>query len=264
MRSPRNWSPSSRSSFSVKLEKPPALGLEVPAFRRGWNGRVPPGQPAPPGPRLTLRMNCAFSSGSCRVPGEEAGLDRIDGAVRRGRQHPAIGGEEVHRELFEGQLRQVFEPGGDPAGFRVREQLADQLGVNPEAVGDHEQPVLVARHRLRRSRSSPEGRRGANPIRMTMVPTLALSGQCDQLLVAELGVGVAAGALPIGGVGIDRQPFGKDQLAGPELGGRRRHPCACGIVNSRSRPDGESASSVVSSPLGDRLEGLPLAFGDRG
>ena len=39
LRSPRNWSPSSRSRRRVKFEKAPATGFDVPATRRGSNGR---------------------------------------------------------------------------------------------------------------------------------------------------------------------------------------------------------------------------------
>ena len=154
----------------------------------------------------------------------------------------------MHRELFEGQLRQVFESGGDLTGFRIREQLPDQLGVDPEAIGDHEQPVLVAGDRL------PEVDRALKVAGERIgldddSADLGVVGAVRLLLVAELGVGVAAGALPIGGVGVDRQPFGKDQLTASEAGrATRGDPCACGIVNTRSRPDGESDSSLVSSP----------------
>ena len=37
------------------------------------------------------------------------------------------------------------------------------------------------------------------------VPILALSGQCGGALGAEVGLGVGAGALAVGGVGVDRE-----------------------------------------------------------
>ena len=48
-------------------------------------------------------------SGSSVVPGEELAGDFIDGAVGRGRQQATVGGEEVELEVFERDLREVFE-----------------------------------------------------------------------------------------------------------------------------------------------------------
>ena len=64
LRSPRNWSPSSRSSFRWKLLKAPASGFAVPATRRGWNGRTSAGQEAPfgPEPRLKFGLEVWFAS----------------------------------------------------------------------------------------------------------------------------------------------------------------------------------------------------------
>ena len=47
-------------------------------------------------------------------------------------------------EVFEGKLGQVFEVGGQLAGFGVGFERADQLDVHPEARGDQEEAVLVA------------------------------------------------------------------------------------------------------------------------
>ena len=54
------------------------------------------------------------------VPGEELGVDRIDGAVDRGRHQAAFAGEEMELEVFEGGLGQVGEVDGQLAGHAGR------------------------------------------------------------------------------------------------------------------------------------------------
>ena len=52
LRSPRNWSPSSRSSCRAKAVWAPATELEVPAASVGWKGRICPGHWRPVGAGL--------------------------------------------------------------------------------------------------------------------------------------------------------------------------------------------------------------------
>src|SRR4051794_22585008 len=70
VRSPRNWSPSSRSSFRWKSLKPPACELEVPASRRGWKGRFSGGQVLPLGAFDIDTPNCARWSGNLLFQGK--------------------------------------------------------------------------------------------------------------------------------------------------------------------------------------------------
>ena len=51
-------------------------------------------------------------------------------------------------EVFEGGLGQVEEFGGEPAGFGVGLDRADELGVDAETRGGQEEAVLVARLRF--------------------------------------------------------------------------------------------------------------------
>ena len=74
LRSPRNWSPSSRSSFSVKAQKAPATGLEVPATSRGWKGRTWPGQGLPWGPESRLKIWLESCSASAAFQGMKIGV----------------------------------------------------------------------------------------------------------------------------------------------------------------------------------------------
>ena len=91
------------------------------------------------------------------------------------------------------------------------------------------------------------------------VPILALSGQLPGAFGAEAGLGIGAGALAVGGVGVDRQPSGKVRIDGADA--RRRGGEALGLrgADLRSRPEGESASVVVSAGLDGGVEGLAVA-----
>ena len=110
-------------------------------------------------------------------------------------------------EVFERDLRQVLEVDRDLAGLGVGFDRADQLRVDAEAVEDHEQPVLVARLRFaeveRADQAAVEGRR-ADAERAD----LRVVGAVGRALGAEVGLGVGAGALAVGGVGVDRQALG--------------------------------------------------------
>ena len=72
LRSPRNWSPSSRSSFRWKSLKPPACEFEVPASRRGLKGRTWPGQSAPPGAEAIETPNSDLRSASRSFQGKRS------------------------------------------------------------------------------------------------------------------------------------------------------------------------------------------------
>ena len=80
LRLPRNWSPSSRSSFRVKELKAPASGFEVPATRLGLKGRTWPGHWAAVGARSRGRRLGRVPGRPGRVPGEEVGVDGVDRA----------------------------------------------------------------------------------------------------------------------------------------------------------------------------------------
>ena len=165
-------------------------------------GRIWPGHWLPWGPESSPKTWLDCCSGSDRVPGREVGTDGIDRAGDRGRHQGPFAGEEVQLEVFEGDLGQVFEVGGDLAGFGVGLDRADQLGVDPEARGHHEEAVLVAGLRFAdvdgAFESAVEGRRadreGAD---------LGVVGAFAGTLRAEVGLGFSAIALAVGGVGVD-------------------------------------------------------------
>ena len=152
---PRNWSPSSRSSFSVKR----AEGAGVGVGRAGRQRRVERADLAGALDAVRARVEAEdlgrFLFGERRVPGVEArprscrpcswsaspsGLGRRrTGAAGSRRTGPAAGPEV----------------GGHLPGLRIGPHRADQLGVDAEARGDHEEAVLVARASVRRCRSTP-------------------------------------------------------------------------------------------------------------
>ena len=93
------------------MENAPALGLLVPASRRGWNGRTGARAGAPCGPLVEAEVLDRELVGKRFVPGEESADEVVDRAVGRGGDQTAIGGEEVDVEVFERDLGQVFEVG---------------------------------------------------------------------------------------------------------------------------------------------------------
>ena len=201
---PRYWSPSSRFSFRVKEEKAPAVGVGGARFEGRVEGADLARAFAAVGARFEAEDLARFLFGQRRVPGEELGVDRVDRAGGRRRHQAAFAGEEVELEVFEGNLGQVFEVGGQLAGFGVGLERADQLDVDPEARGDHEEAVLVA-GLVRRCRRSLRGGPLRAGVPIAKVPILELIGAVGRALGAEVGLGFGAVALPVGGVGVDRE-----------------------------------------------------------
>ena len=150
-------------------------------------------------------------------------------------------------EVVEGDLGEVVDEGGDLAGDRVGFERADELGVDAEAIGDHEEAVLIAGFGLadvdRAVERAVEGRgadrKGAD---------LAIVGAVGRALRAEVGLRVEAGALAVGGVGVDRQAVGQGEGRGCDRtrGCWRSERLGGGEV--RSRPAAESAALVVGLP----------------
>ena len=223
------------------------------------------GQAPPPGPESTLIPNFEFWSACAGFQGKRCGGDRVDRAVDRRREHAAVGGEDVHLELFQRQLRQVEELGAQLPGGRVGDQLADQLHVQAEAVREQEQPVLFARQRFAEVDRAFGSGPGIDSELSDDGADLGVVGAVRRSLRwPKPACGVRAGALAVGRVGVDRQAFGEDQFRRPSAPkARRRGSAPAGSSNSRSSPEAESASLGGQPGLGDRAEGLPFAFGDR-
>ena len=111
-------------------------------------------------------------------------------------------------ESVERDLGQVGDGHRQAPGLRVGMDGGDDLRVDAEAGGDHEDPVLVARLRFteveRALQRSVEGRRFD-----VEVADLREVRAFRRALGVEVGLGVGAGALAVGGVGVDRQTFGQ-------------------------------------------------------
>ncbi len=205
LRSPRNWSPSSRSSFRWKLEKAPASGFDVPATRRGWNGRTSGGQGLPFGPELRLKFGLEGWSARAEFHGLNTDSHAVVRAVGRRRHQRPLRGEDVEVEGFERDLREVFEVRRDLTGFRVGMDVADQLGVDAEPIRDQEDPVLVARLRFTevdRAFERPFEGRGFELHR----PDLRVVRAFRRALAVEVRQRVGTGLLAVRRVGVDRQP----------------------------------------------------------
>ena len=197
-----------------------------------------------------------------RVPGEENRFSREDGAFGRGCHQAAIRREQVDVEGIERDLRQVVEVDGHLPGHRIRMDRADELGMQPEAVDRHEQPVLVVRlgfTDVDRSVEVAFERRRVDRDR----PDLGLVGTFGRPLRAEVRLRIRAGALPVGGVRVDCQAFGRVTTAEWSSDGVAAKPRGCGMLSSMSRPDGRIRLGCRRRGVEDGFEGLFVAVGGR-
>ena len=173
--SERYWSPSSRSSFRVNELKSPARGLEVPAISRGLNGpHLARALPAvgPGGDRDERRRVLGRQR---RVPRNEVRFGVVERALRRRREQAAVGREQMQVEGFERHLRQVRHRSPSAGRSPDRDGRRRELRVDPEAIEDHEQPVLVAGLRFADVERPVDGSSSAG-VRTSTVPIFELSG----------------------------------------------------------------------------------------
>ena len=138
VRSRRNWSPSSRSSWRAKSEDAPAPEFDVPAARSGRERPDLAGALAAVRSRVDAEDLARVDFGKDRVPGEEFGFGVVDAAGGRRRHQAPVRGEQVDVEFVERDLGQVFEIGLHLTGHRIGAEGPDKLGVHPEPVGDEE------------------------------------------------------------------------------------------------------------------------------
>ena len=91
-------------------------------------------------------------------------------------------------------------------GLRVGGDRPGQLDVGGEAVGDEEDPVAVAGQRLAEVDEAGQraGQRRAVDLEAADLRELRAVG-C--LVGAEVGFGIGAGGLAVGGVGVDREAW---------------------------------------------------------
>ncbi len=173
------------------------------------------------GPTLDAEYLLRFLVGENRVPREEICRDLIDRAADWGGHQTAVGGEQVNVKGLERNLRQILNKDGDPAGDRIRTEDPQELGMDAKAIGNQEEPILVARLRLpdihravqrsiQGSRSDPEG---AN---------FGAVGTRSRALRVEVHVIVCARRLAVRRIGIDGQAIGQSENPRPDWRRRRR------------------------------------------
>ena len=97
----------------------------------------------PSGPELMPKIWLEWTVGQAGVPGDRSRLPSCRSCIWSASRQAPIGREEVQVELVERHLGQVVEVGGHLSGHRVGTDGAEQLGVDAEAVDDHEDTVLV-------------------------------------------------------------------------------------------------------------------------
>ena len=139
---------------------------------------------------------------------------------------------------------------------------AEQLRVDPEAVGDHEDPVLVAGLRFAEVEGAGQGPgqcRGAD----VEVADLGVVRAFRRALAVEVRLGVRAGALAVGRVRVDREAFGKDQRRRADVEGE-----AAWLVEQRRfqlhvEAGGRVCLAGGQGRVEDRIEVLFLATGGR-
>ena len=130
-----------------------------------------------------------------------------------------FGAEEVDVEVGEGALGQVREGGGELTGLGIGGDGADELDVGGEAVGGEEDAVAVAG--LGREQVDEAGdRAGEGGAVECERADLGGFGALGFFWGAEPGFGVGAGALAVGGAGVDREAFGQLDGGGADLRGR--------------------------------------------
>src|ERR1044072_2090737 len=121
----------------------------------------------------------------------------------------------MEMEIVKWNLGQIAADGAELTGVWIGPERADKLGVDPEAIGDQEDAVLVGRSGLadeNRAAETPiEGRRtdreGAD-----LGVIRALRGR----LGAEVRLLVAARALPVCRVGVDRETIRESEDGGAD------------------------------------------------
>ena len=227
--------------------------------------RAAGGRAGPAGARASRRAGveaevCPGSGlGQEVVPGEEFAFDLVDAcsgsASPAGRDRRRTDGAEV----VERRLRQVVEETVTWPVLRVRVHRADQLRVDPGAVERPGTGGTGCRASVRRCRSSRRAARRAPECR-SEGPDLRVVGAFRRRLGPEVGLGVAAGGLPVGRVRVDRQARRQGHDRRPRAARRAGDwPRNCGALRSMSRPD--ARVGLVGRQVGeeDRFEGLFLA-----
>ena len=210
------------------------------------------------------RSASSAASASASFQGKKSASAVVDRAVGRGRHQAAVGGEEVQVELFERDLRQVVEVDRQLAGLRVGMDRADELGVDAEAVGDHEQPVLVARLRFADVERAGRAGRRAPACRCRRCRSSSCRGSRPGASLPKFACASVQARLPVGGVGVDREPFGQEHGRRADRRGRVRGARGTGALSAACRARRrESVSVVVSAGVEDRVEGLLFAAGGR-
>ena len=152
-------------------------------------------------------------------------------------------------EGFERHLRQVGHRHRQLTGGGIGMDVGRELGVDPEAVEDHEQPVLVARLRFADVERAVERRIERRRPHLDR-PDLRVVRAAARLILSEAGLGVAARGLAVRRVGVDRQAGGSVSVADRSFEGVGASPSRNWRArSSMSMPDGASASAVVRPRL---------------
>ncbi len=130
-----------------------------------------------------------------------------------------FGAEEVDVEVGKGTLRQIREGGGELAGLGVGGDGAEELDVGGEAVGGEEDAVAIAGLGFKQVDGAGD-RAGEGGAVKAERADLGGFGAMGFFWSAEAGFGVGAGALAVGGGGVDRKAFGQLEGGGADLRGR--------------------------------------------
>ena len=151
--------------------------------------------------------------GQRRVPGREGAFDRVGAAPRRRRQHAPLGPEQVHVEARERELRQVVEGHPDLAGDGVGDDPTRDLAWMPKPSATSSRRYRFAGLRLARDRRSREAGPGApssrsRASRSSRTRGIRRRGRAGRSCASRVG----ADGLAVGGVGVDREPFGQGHV----------------------------------------------------
>ena len=143
---PRNWSPSSRSSFRVKEREGAGGGVGGARHQARVEGPDLARARSAVGPGVEAEDLARGLVGQGRVPGEEeVGADRCRSCSASGVAiRPRSEAKRCSWKSSKGAWGRSAKSAVSWPVFGIGPDRADQLGVDPEARGDHEEAVLVA------------------------------------------------------------------------------------------------------------------------
>ena len=200
--------------------------------------------------------------GERRIPWREYRFGAVDPALRGGGHQRPIGCEEVEVELVERHLGQVVDAHRHPTGPGIGMDGRDELRVHAEALGHHDDAVLVAGLRFA-DVEGPGQRAGKGRGMQFEGPDLRVVRTVRGFVAVEVRLSVGAGNLAIRRIGVDGQAFGQRDRRRSKLGRRVRLSQEDRIPELHVEAGGRIRLGVRQRQVEHGVEDLFLAAGRR-